>query len=47
VGHVARAGFSEQLLDDALALLVAALAEVVIADPPLRVGHVHRGPVVV
>jgi hypothetical protein len=35
------------LLHDALALLVAALAEVVMADPPLRVGDVHGGPVMV
>ena len=41
------AGLAEQPLDDHLALRVAALAELVVADPPFRVGDVHRGPVVV
>src|SRR4029453_10542321 len=39
--------FSQQLLDDALAFLVAAFAEVVVANPPFRVGDVDRGPVVI
>ena len=38
---------AEQLLDRALRLLVAALAEVVVADDALRVDEVERRPVVV
>src|SRR6516164_1789387 len=38
---------AEQPLDDTLRLLVASLAEMVIADDPVRVEEVERGPVVV
>src|SRR5262249_26117323 len=45
--HLVRSRLPQQLLDDALALLVAALAEVVVPDPPLRVRDVDGGPIVV
>jgi hypothetical protein len=38
---------AEQLLDNALRLLVASLAEVLVADDASRVGEVERRPVVV
>ena len=38
---------AEKLLDDALRLLVAAFAEVVVADDAVDVDEVERGPVVV
>src|SRR2546423_11946219 len=47
VPGTAGSGVVKQLLDDHLRLLVLALAEVMMPDPPLRVGEVQRGPVVV
>ncbi len=38
-------GLAQQLLDDPLAFLVSALAELMVPDAPLRVGDVDRGPV--
>ena len=46
-GDALASGLAQQALDDHLALRVAALAEVVVADPALRVGDVDGGPVVV
>jgi hypothetical protein len=40
-------GLGQQLLDHHLRLAVCTLAEVVMADTPLRVGEVEGGPVVV
>jgi hypothetical protein len=39
--------FAQQLLDDPLAVLVSALAELVVSDPSVRVGDVRRRPVLV
>jgi hypothetical protein len=39
------AGLAQELLDGPLGLFVSTLAEVVVADSPLRVGDVHRRPV--
>ena len=45
--EVLRPGIEQELLDDHLGLGVLALAEVVVPDPPLRVGDVDRWPIVI
>ena len=47
VAEALGAGLRQQVPQDHLGRVVVALAEVVVADPPLGVGEVDRGPVVV